>query len=185
MEADERRGGRVRVFLAMSLDGFLAGEGDDLSFLPPPDAGGDDGGFAALLAEVGALLMGRRTFEVVSGFDGPWPYGELPVLVATSRPLASPVATVRAVRGTVPELLAEARRAAAGRDIYVDGGALVRSVLDAGAVDELTVTVVPVVLARGVPLFRGLLARRDLTLSDSRALPHGLVQLRYRLTPER
>lgn len=173
--------GRVRGFLAMSLDGFIAGEGDDLSFLPPPDPAGDDGGFAALLAESGALWMGRRTYDVVCGFDGPWPYGPLPVLVATSRPLRAVVPTVRAVGGTVAAMLAEAREAAAGRDVYVDGGALLRSVLDAGALDALTVTVVPVLLGRGVPLFRGLAHGHALSLEGSRTLPGGMVQLRYRV----
>jgi len=171
--------GRVRAFLAMSLDGYIAGPGDDLSFLPPPDPGGDDGGFSALLAETGALWMGRRTYDVVCGFDGPWPYGELPVLVATTRRLQAAVPSVRAVSGTVADMLASARVAAAGRDVYVDGGALLRSALDAGVVDELTVTVVPVVLGDGSPLFYGLAGRHALTLRSSRTLPGGLVQLQY------
>ena len=87
-------------YLALSLDGYIAGPGDDLSFLPAPEVEGEDHGFAALLATVGCLLMGRRTFDVVMGFDGPWPYGDLPILVATRRPLpAGAPATVRAAEG--------------------------------------------------------------------------------------
>ncbi len=170
---------RVRVFCATSLDGFIAGEGDDLSWLPPPDPSGDDGGFGALLAEVGALLMGRRTYDAVAGFGGPWPYGELPVLVATSRPLASAVPTVRAIGGDIHALIDEALRVAAGRDVYLDGGTLSRAALDAGRVDAVTVTVIPVVLGRGLPLFAGCRERRELRLVGTRRFGPGAVQLHY------
>jgi dihydrofolate reductase len=173
--------GRVRAFVATSLDGFLAGEEDDLSWLPGPSADGDDAGFGAFLARVGALLMGRRTFDVVDGFDGPWPYGERPVLVATHRPLLCGRPGVRAVTGPVSDLVAAARRAAGSGDVYVDGGEIVRQALDAGLLDELTVTIVPIVLGRGRALGAGARARHPLTLTTSRALAGGLVQLTYRV----
>lgn len=170
---------RVRAFLAMSLDGFIAGEGDDLSWLPPPDPGGDDAGFSALLEETGALLMGRRTYDVVAAMDMAWPYGDRPVLVATHRSLTPVVPPVRAVTGDTVAIVEQAREAAAGRDVYVDGGELVRAVLDAGLLDELTVTVVPVILGRGHPLGAGTRARHRLALVRHRALPGGMVQLTY------
>lgn len=163
----------------MSLDGFIAGEGDDLSWLPPPGSGGDDGGFSALLEETGALLMGRRTYDVVAAMDIAWPYGDRPVLVATHRPLTPVVPQVVAVAGGAAELVARAREAAAGRDVYVDGGELVRAVLDAGLLDELTVTVVPAILGKGRPLGGGTQRRHRLTLSGHRALHGGMVQLTY------
>lgn len=165
--------GRIRVFIACSLDGFIAGEGDDLSWLPPP--GDDDHGYGAFMAEVGALLMGRGTYDVVTGFDA-WPYGERPVLVATSRPLVPAVTVVRAVAGPIDVLVAEARAVAGGGDVYLDGGELIRQALDADLVDELTVTIVPVVLGAGHPLFAGVARRRHLELVSQRA-SGGLVQL--------
>ncbi len=171
--------GRVCAFLATSLDGFLAGEDDDLSWLPGPAADGDDAGFGAFLARVGALLMGRRTFDVVDGFDGPWPYGERPVLVATHRPLLCGRPGVRAVTGPISDLVAAARRAAGSGDVYVDGGEIVRQALDAGVLDALTVTVVPIVLGRGIPLGAGVRARHPLALRASRNLAGGMVQLTY------
>lgn len=174
------RAGRARVFVASSLDGFIAGEGDDLSWLPQPEPGGSDHGFGAFLEEVGSLLMGRRTLDVVSGFAGAWPYGERPVLVATHRPLASSVPTVRGVCGPIAELVAQARDAAAGLDVYLDGGDLIRQALDAGLVDELTVTVVPTVLGRGIPLFAGVARPHRLLLARNETLSGGLVQLTLR-----
>ena len=135
------------------------------------------------MAEVGALLLGRRSYDVVVGFDGPWPYGDRPVLVATHRELVSSVSTVRPVRGAIEELVQTARDAAAGRDVYVDGGDVLRQVLDAGLLDDVVVTVIPVILGRGVPLFAGARARHPLELLASVTLPHGMVQLSYRASP--
>ncbi|PRQ03823.1 dihydrofolate reductase family protein [Enhygromyxa salina] len=173
--------GRVRVFIATSLDGFIAGPNDDLSWLPQPT--GDpppDYGYKAFIAEVGALLMGRNTYDVVAGFSGPWLYGELPMLVATGRPLTPVHPSVRAVSGAIGPLIEQARATAGEADVYLDGGNLIRQALDAGLVDELIVSVVPVILGAGAPLFAGVERRQPLTLESSAVLEDGLVQLRYR-----
>lgn len=161
----------VRVYLGISLDGCIAGPDDSLDFLhqpelqPAPDApptGALD--FPGLLARTGAMLMGRRTHDVVAGM-GAWPYGELPVLVATSRPLSPAAPTVRAVSGPIAELIAQAREVAGERDVYVDGGALTRSALQADLIDELCLTVLPTLLGPGIRLFDGLTTRSDWTFS--------------------
>jgi dihydrofolate reductase len=171
---------RIRVFIAMSLDGYIAGEGDDLSWLPPPPDDGSDFGYSDFMAEIGALLMGRRTYDVVAAFEGPWPYGDRPVLVTTRRPLTAVAPSVLAVSGDLPAIVAQAKAAAAGKDVYVDGGQLIRQTLDAGLVDFLTVTVIPVILGRGSPLFAGAERRHPLDLVHSVELPGGLIQLTYR-----
>ncbi len=171
---------RCRVFIASSLDGFIAGPDDELDWLDFPDA---DDTFTPFFADVGAMLMGRRTYDVVSSFDGPWPYGDTPVLVATRRPMPDTQPTVRPVTGSIDEMVAEARQAAGDRDVYLDGGELVRQALEAGLVDELTVTMIPVVLGAGRPLFAGVGNRHELELVATRELGSGLVQLTY--TPSR
>ena len=177
------RGSRVRVFIACSLDGFIAGEGDDLSWLPDPPEGVDHG-YHAFMVDVGAMLMGRATYDVVAGFLArgeveAWPYGDTPVLVATHRPLDSVHGAARAVGGSIDELVEAALAAAGGRDVYLDGGALIRQALDAGRVDELIVSVIPVVLGAGAPLFAGVERRRTLELLGAETYPGGVVQLRY------
>lgn len=175
--------GRVRVFIAMSLDGFIAAENDDLSWLPQPSADADpvaaDHGFTAFLAQVGALLMGRRTFDVVAGFTGEWPYGDRPVLVATSRPLQSSLAVAQQVHGTIESIVAQALHTAGGKDVYIDGGALIRSAMDAKLVDELIITVIPVLLGKGIPLFAGVASWHRLKLIRSEPFDGGLLQLTY------
>ncbi|MGD8860456.1 MAG: dihydrofolate reductase family protein [Myxococcales bacterium] len=172
--------GAIRAYLACSLDGFIAGEGDDLSWLPQPEAGTEDPGFAAFFSQVGAVLMGRRTHDVVAGFEGPWPYDDRPLLVATRRPLSPARPTVKMVSGSIHQLVELARAAAGKRDVYIDGGVMVREALDAGRLDELTLTIVPQVLGRGVPLFAGARQRHTLELLDARPREAGMVELRYR-----
>jgi dihydrofolate reductase len=177
--------GAIRAYLACSLDGFIAGEDDDLSWLPQPAEGAEDAGFAEFLSEVGAVLMGRRTYDVVAGFDGPWPYGERPLLVATRRPLEPARPTVKMVSGSIHQLVELARAAAGKRDVYIDGGVLVREALDAGRLDELTLTLVPQVLGRGIPLFAGARQRHALSLLSVRPREAGMVELRYGLRRQR
>jgi dihydrofolate reductase len=174
---------RVRVFLAMSLDGYIAGLDNDLSWLHREGA---QDTFTPFMAGVGCMLMGRKTHDVVAAMGGPaWAaYGDTPVLVATNSPLLQPAApTVRAVGGPIEELIAHAKAeaAAGGKDkcVYLDGGALVRSAMDAGLVDTLTLTVIPVVLTAGVSLFTGIASRVDLTLTSSKEIGGGMVQLQY------
>jgi dihydrofolate reductase len=132
----------ARVFIATSRDGFIAGRDDDLSWLPDGHAG-EDYGYEAFMAETGAIIMGRRTYDVVEGFGIDWPYGETPVFVATSRPLETDEPTVRSVRGTPAEILACVHEVTDG-GVYVDGGDVIRQFLDAGLINEATITVVPV-----------------------------------------
>lgn len=172
--------GKIRVFIACSLDGFIAGPSDELDWLPTDGEGMEDT-FTPFFQGVGAMLMGRRTFDVVEKMGGPWPYGEMPVLVATTRPLRTDLPTVRRVEGPIDELVAEARTVAGDKDVYVDGGALIRSALDAGLIDEMTVTVVPTILGAGLPLFAGAARRHPLELISAREIGRGLVELRYRV----
>jgi dihydrofolate reductase len=169
---------RTRVFVGASLDGFIAGPNDELDWLGVGEGEVPDT-FAPFFAQIGAVLMGRRSYAVVCGFTTPWAYGETPILVPTRNPLAVERPTVRAVHGSIAELIAQAKQAAGDRDVYVDGGQLIRATLDAGLVDEITVTIVPMILGAGIPLFAGAERRHPLTLVSQRAIGQA-VELTYR-----
>jgi len=172
--------GRVRVYIATSMDGFIAGPGGDLSWLPePPEGSGEDYGWSTFIAGIGALLMGRGTYDGVQAMGVDWPFPDHDTLVATNRPLPNRPPRVEAVGGDIRDLVAGALARAGGRDVYIDGGKLIRQALDAGLVDEVTITLVPVVLGAGHPLFAGAAGRHRFSLVAHRPLPGGLMQLTW------
>ncbi len=164
------------AFLGMSLDGFIAGPHDELDWLERGGGPPEDHGFTQFFASVDQILIGRRTWDVVQRFPV-WPYARKAVAVLTRRP-AEARHGERLLSGEPAEVLS-----ALGRDgvrrIYVDGGAVVSQFLAAGLLDELTVSILPVVLGAGIPLFQGTGPERWLALGGHQVWPSGLVQLRY------
>lgn len=166
------------VFIAQSVDGFIARRDGSIDWLSMVEKKGEDYGYRRFFESVDALVLGRATYEVVLGF-GAWPYGGKRVVVLTHRPR-------RPKHGE--ELLA-ARPAALmrrlGREglkrVYVDGGSVVSQFLAAGLVDELTVSTLPIVLGAGIRLFQGGIPERRLKLVRSRQYPSGLVQTTWRV----
>ncbi|MEX0913426.1 MAG: dihydrofolate reductase family protein, partial [Demequina sp.] len=116
-----------------------------------------------------------------SGMDGPWPYGDIPIIVATTRPLPDPPCAVVSHSGEIASLLGKAQQLAGAKDVYVDGGDMVRQALAANLVDELIITVVPTALGQGISLFAGLDAEHPMTVHRVAKYADGLVQLH--LTP--
>ncbi len=184
---------RTIAYLATSVDGLIAGEDDDLAWLSEERASGlpiaadawaeraEGGlGFDELLTRVGCMLVGRHTYDAVIAMGVPWPYGDLPVRVATTQPFADDHPGITPVEGPIDHLIEEAFAAAAGKDVYVDGGRMVRATLAAGLLDQLVVTTLPVVLGEGMPLFDATVPRTDLTVVDVAKYADGFVQVHYR-----
>lgn len=170
---------QVRAFLATSLDGFIAGPNDELDWLQGHGEDGVEDTFSPFFAEIGSMLMGRRTFDVVSQFDE-WPYGDTSVLVATSRSLSTTQPNVEAVQGDIRTIVDQAKMKAGARDVYLDGGQLFRAALAEGLIDELTLTLVPTLLGDGIPLFGGVKA--VLQPESCRNIGGGMLQIRYKIS---
>jgi len=187
MSATAANGPLTQYFVAASLDGFIATEDDDLDWLlslDSPEGGGDaNNPYEAFIAGVGAIAMGATTYEWVLAHDeGPSPFSR-PTFVFTTRdlPVRAP-ADVRLTRGPVPEVHAEMLRAADGKNLWlVGGGELVGQFLDHDLLDELWLSVTPVLLGSGKPL----LPRRRVTpLRLLRTVPSSndtFVHLHYSL----
>jgi dihydrofolate reductase len=164
------------VFVATSIDGFIALPDGSVRWLDAVQLDGEDYGFGAFFGTIDTLLMGRLTWETVQRLDA-WPYAGKRVVVLTHRPAEGTHG--ESFRAGEPAALLAALYAEGARRVYVDGGAVISQLVREGLVDELTLSIIPLVLGDGIRLFQGALPRRALRLASSHAYPSGLVQLRY------
>ena len=165
------------VFIGTSVDGFIARANGGLDFLPP--GGGEPHGYDEFMATVDALVIGRKTFETVLAFDA-WPYGEKPVYVLSTRPLATPPPGANVERMSGPPAEIASQLAVRGiKHIYVDGGITIQRFLQAGLIQRLIITRVPILIGTGVPLFGALPRDVALTHVATRQYASGLVQSEY------
>jgi dihydrofolate reductase len=171
---------RASVFIATSLDGFIAREDGALDWLPTD--GGEPHGYDEFIATVDAIVIGRNTFETVLNFEA-WPYGTKPVVVLSTKPkaLRAPEGAVCDMMAGTPAQVVERLSARGFEHLYVDGGLTIQGFLEAGLIQRLIITRIPVLLGRGIPLFGPL--SRDVRLEhvSTRSYPSGMVQSEYRL----
>jgi dihydrofolate reductase len=178
----------TQYYLAQTLDGYIAERDGGLDWLLHFEGGNEvdaseatDGAYDRFIAGVGALAMGSATYEFILAHEPErWPYPGTPSWVFTSRALAVPDgADVRFASGSVRPVHEEMRAAAGERNVWiVGGGHLAMQFADEDLLDELHVTIVPVVLGEGIPTFPGRLRQR-LRLTGTRPFRNGMVELRY------
>lgn len=174
---------KLVLYIACSVDGFIAGPGDDLSFLDAMQTEGEDYGYGELLSRVDTVLMGRKTYDWVMSQVAEFPHAGMPsyIITRSSRPSSG---NIHFYNGSLSELI-EKLKAQPGKDIFVDGGAaLVNALLREELLDELIISVVPVLLGDGVRLFEDGGFLQNLHLKDSQHFSTGLVQLKYELKPK-
>jgi dihydrofolate reductase len=166
----------VRYSVAASLDGYIADSSGGFDWIPQ-DPTVD---FAAIFARVDTVLLGRRTYELTRQSGAP-PWGSnmrVYVFSRTLRPEAYPEVTV--IGGDAAAVVAALRAEAGTGDIWLfGGGQLFSSLLATGQVDQVEVTVVPVLLGGGVPLVAGGIPRTELRLERIHQYPSGMVLLTY------
>ena len=174
----------THVFIAISLDGYIAREDGDIGWLLQRDDPTEDHGYAAFIADKEWIVMGRGSYEKVLTFDE-WPY-DRPVLVLSRQLADTPVP--EALKGKVqlsgrtPKEVLDDLAAQNVHRVYLDGGRVIQSFLREGLVADMVITTVPVLLGSGKALFGTLHQDIDLTLVSSRSFPSGLVQSHYRVT---
>jgi len=175
--ADEDLAVAVSVFIGTSVDGFIARPNGDLDFLPP--GGGEPHGYAEFMANIDALVIGRKTFETVLAYPA-WPYGDKRVVVLSSRPLdlSARRAFVEQMDGPPAEIVAKLA-ASGARRLYVDGGITIQGFLRAGLIQRFIITKVPVLIGDGIPLFGALPHDVRLRHVATQAYPSGLVKTEY------
>ena len=173
--------GVVFAGMAASLDGYIRSESGDLSWLNDAMAQGEDYGFEETERRTGAYVIGANTYREVAGMGGMG--SAVPSYVVTHDDSLPAKGNTQRYAGDLEALLARIRsEIPEDKDICVfGGGRLVTELLDLGLLDELTVSVIPVVLGAGLPFFGRLERQRRLALVECRPFPSGIVLLTYRL----
>ena len=171
---------KLSAFCGVSLDGFLARLDDTFDFLKAGE--GVPHGFTEFLNSVDVIVIGRRTFEVVRDLGHFGLYGNKQVVVLSSSPLdlSSIKARVEQMSGTPPEIAARLEPRGF-KHAYVDGGITIQRFLEAGLIDRITVTRVPVLIGQGIPLFGPLPHDIRLRHVATRSYKGGLVQSEYEI----
>lgn len=179
---------KISVYIATSLDGYIAREDGSLDWLPGSDgetANGDnneDYGYHAFMDSIDVLIMGRNTYEMVAGF-GPWPYGEKKVIVLskTLKELPAELPDVVELTSCSPGEIVKRLEASGYTHAYIDGGQTIQGFLKADLISEVTITRVPVVIGGGIPLFGPLEKDYLLKHIETRSFDTGFVQSRYEM----
>lgn len=174
------------VFIAASLDGFIARLDGDISWLTNPfyTIQSEDFGFAEFYSSIDTLVMGRKTYETALGF-AEWPYaGKRVVVLSHTTPAIPPKLADRVewMSGS-PEEVVQQLAAAGVRRVYVDGGQTIQGFLRAGLIDEMTITTIPILLGSGIPLFGSFEREYSLQLLTSHTYSNGFVQTKYKIIP--
>ncbi len=173
----------AHVFIATSLDGFIARQDGDIGWLLQRDDPAEDHGYDAFIADKDVIVMGRGSYEKALTFDK-WLY-DRPVLVLSKQLAGTPVPEALKDKvqfsNSTPRETIENLAGQKARRVYVDGGQMVQSFLRDGLITDMVITTVPVLIGSGRPLFGALSQDIDLKLISSRSFPSGLVQSTYRI----
>ena len=170
---------QISIFIATSLDGFISRPDGAIDWLPA-EPSGEDYGYERFITSVDTLIMGRKTYEQVLSFPN-WPYGALPVVVLTTRALhilPSLARTVTTMSGT-PSAIVQTLEAQGVKHVYVDGGVTIQNFLAADLITQLTITTIPILIGRGIPLFGP--SEHDIPLKHlaGKSYPNGFTQNTY------
>lgn len=172
---------KVKLYIAISLDGFIArkdGALDWLEGIPNPDK--LDYGYQAFYESIDTVLMGRLTYEEILGFDVDWPYGNCQsVVFSRNADLKITTPQTQLVNGEIGSHVKELKQQT-GKDIWlVGGGNLLTSFLNEGLVDEMIISIAPVIIGEGLPLFPNVPKETSLELVNSKSYDTGFVSLTY------
>ncbi|WP_170765490.1 dihydrofolate reductase family protein [Ruegeria lacuscaerulensis] len=171
------------IMMAMSLDGFVARPDHALDWLNKRATQDEDHGFAEFQGRMDAIVMGSGSFRTVLGF-GEWPY-TIPCIVMsrtmTDEDIPEDLRGKVEVTTLAPKSLLDSLEKRGLKQAYVDGGAIIRSFIQAGLIEDMKISIVPILLGDGIRIFGSNDTDIDLELVSSIAFPSGLVDLEYKV----
>lgn len=169
---------KLILYIAASLDGYIAKPDGDIGWLSSVEAPPEDYGYADFVKTVDTIIIGRKTYEKVLSFGVPWPHKGRKCYVISGTKTGKDE-NVEFFNGDIADLVAVIRRTQ-GLNIYCDGGAeVVNELVQRDLIDRYVISIIPVLLGDGIALFKPGRPEQKLALVHSTAFPSGLVQLHY------
>ncbi|MFA5326606.1 MAG: dihydrofolate reductase family protein [Prolixibacteraceae bacterium] len=169
---------KVILYIATSLDGFIAKSDGDISFLSSVEKEGEDYGYFSFLETIDTVILGRKTYDKVLSIGYELTYGDRNVFVLTRNPHPE-TDKITFYSGSLPELISNLK-SKDGLNIFCDGGAeTVHRLLQDELIDELIVSIIPVLLGDGIRLFKEGFPEQKLQFVQAKSFEKGLVQLHY------
>jgi len=171
---------KVILYIAMSLDGYIAKQDDDMSFLDLVRQEGEDYGYYDFIKTIDTVIMGRKTYNWVMTQVNEFPHSDINSYIITRSPRPKK-GNIEFYSGSLKELIIKLKNVQ-GKNIFVDGGAeIVNIMLKENLIDELCVSIIPILLGDGKRLFRDGIPEKQLILQSTKIFEKGLVQLHYLL----
>ena len=172
---------KISVYIAISIDGYIARSDGNLDWLDRVGGFDEDYGFQTLLDSIDAVILGRKTYEAAATVPD-WPYKGKRIVI-----LSNTLKTVREgaeiFRGDITQLLSQLNSDGI-KHIWIDGGLTISKFLNLQMVDSMTLSVIPVILGAGIPLYHAIDKELSCSLVSSQSYPSGLVQLKYEILQE-
>ena len=167
---------KISIYIGISIDGYIARKDGSIDWLDRVKDEGEDYGFRKFFDSIDALILGRNTYDVVAPIPE-WPYKGKRVVVL-SNSLQAVKQEAELFNGDIMQLISQLH-ADGIKHIWIDGGVTISQFLEAQMVDSMTLTVIPILLGSGMPLFHAIEKELPCRLVSSQSYPSGLVQLHY------
>lgn len=172
---------KIILYIATSLDGYIAKPNDDLSFLSVVDKEGEDYGYFDFIKSVDTVIEGRKTYDWIMKQVPEYPHADKKSYIIT-RTAKEAIGNTTFYTGNLKDLITELKNKE-GKDVFIDGGAqLVNSLLKDNLIDEFIISIIPILVGNGIKLFEDGRPEQKLTLINTKSYETGLVQMHYKKT---
>ncbi len=170
---------KVILYIATSLDGYIARQDGDIGWLSLVEQTGEDYGYNDFIKTVDTVILGRKTYDKVLSFGIGFPHAEKECYVITRSEIPSKDKIIF-YNKDLKELV-KLLKSKVGKNIFVDGGGeIVNELMRQNLIDEYIISIIPIVLGNGIRLFNGSRPEGKITLLNSKQYDSGLIQLHYR-----
>lgn len=185
----------IKLFIATSLDGFIAREDGSLDWLPGsdpnqdkqtkekevPESNGNDGGYGKFIADIDLIIIGRKTYKMILGFGVKWPYENCKTYIVTSDPEYQTKTDNTFILNTIDKQSIDRLKSESEKNIWLmGGGQLITQFLNLDSIDEMTLNMISTILGKGIRLFPDTPKETKFKLVNTESFSSGMVNLTYR-----